>query len=74
MAEPDPTVLLRTHPFAEAALEEVAGRAAADGFDVDLLHVAFAVAAIGWLANRHGAARVRDLLDQLRAQAEALAS
>ena len=71
-ADPGPETLLRTHQFAEQALEEISARATADGLDPDLLHVAFAIAAIGWLANRHGAGRARDLLDQLRAQVEAL--
>jgi hypothetical protein len=71
-ADPSPETLLRTHQFAETAMEEVTRRAEADGLDPDLLHVAFAIAAIGWLANRHGPERARDLLDQLRAQVEAL--
>lgn len=69
---PSPDDLLRTHQFAEAALEEVTRRAEADGLDPSLLHVAFAIASIGWLANRHGPERARDLLDQLRVQIEAL--
>ena len=69
---PSPDDLLRTHQFAEAALDEVTRRAEADGLDPSLLHVAFAIASIGWLANRHGPERARDLLDQLRAQIEAL--
>jgi hypothetical protein len=71
-ADPSPDVLLRTHQFAETALDEVTKRAEADGLDASLLHVAFAIASIGWLANRHGPERARDLLDQLRAQVEAL--
>ena len=69
---PSPDDLLRTHQFAETALEEVSKRAEADGLDPSLLHVAFAIASIGWLANRHGPERARDLLDQLRVQIEAL--
>ena len=69
---PSPESLLRTHQFAETALNEVTRRAEADGHDSSLLHVAFAIAAIGWLANRHGPERARDLLDQLRAQVDAL--
>ena len=70
--EPSPEILLQTHQFAEAALDEVTKRAEADGLDPSLLHVAFAIASVGWLANRHGPERARDLLDQLRAQMEAL--
>ena len=69
---PSPEILLQTHQFAEAALDEVTKRAEADGLDPSLLHVAFAIASVGWLANRHGPERARDLLDQLRAQMEAL--
>lgn len=69
---PSPETLLRTHQFAESALDEVTKRAEADGLDPSLLHVAFAIASIGWLANRHGPGRARDLLEQLRAQMDAL--
>ncbi len=65
--------MLATHEFAAKALEEIVRRGAADGYNPDLMHVAFCVTSIGFLSNSFGPARTRELLQQLMAQVDALA-
>jgi len=68
--EPSPESMLETHEFAAKALEEVAKRAAADGHDPGILHTAFCIAAVSYLANAYGRERAHGLLEQLAAALE----
>lgn len=65
--------MLATHEFAAKALEEIVRRGSDDGYDPDLMHVAFCVTSIGYLSNSFGATRTKELLQQLLGQIDTLA-
>ena len=54
MSDLSPEDALQIQQFAEKALEEITTRAEADGMDPIMLHSAFCVAAVGWMANALG--------------------
>ena len=54
MTDLSPEDALQIQQFAEKTLEEITKRAEADGMDPVMLHSAFCVASIGWLANALG--------------------
>ena len=54
MTDLSPEDALQIQQFAEKTLEEITKRAEADGMDPIMLHSAFCVAAVGWMANALG--------------------
>ena len=62
MTSPSPEDALQIQQFAEKALEEIATRAEADGMDPIMLHSAFCVAAVGWMANALGPEKTGEFL------------
>ena len=62
MTELSPEDALQIQQFAEKTLEEITKRAEADGMDPIMLHSAFCVASVGWLANKLGPEKAGEFL------------
>lgn len=68
---PSPEDMVMTQQFAEKSLELITQEAASKGMDPGLLHSAFCVASIGFLANVYGPDRTLGFLKQLEHAVEA---